>query len=93
MIKKDTNISSFLQKQWPMAVKFVTILLNIKNFSVFTLQSTPASINYFECLNDHSSIRSNNPCIKMLASYFVQNMSSTQRYILGIEVSVCMSQS
>lgn len=85
------SVASFRNR--PVAMKFFTILLSIKNFNVLTLQSAPASRNYFECLNYPSSIRSNNPCVKMVAFYFVQNTSSTQRHILGIEVNLCMSQS
>lgn len=73
-------------------MKFVTILLSIKKFNVLSLQSALASGNYFECLNYPSSIRYNNLCAKIFALYSVQNTFSTQRYILGIEVNVCMSQ-
>lgn len=73
-------------------MKFVTTLLSIKDFSVLTLQSAPASGNYFEYLNYPSSIRYNNLCAKIFALYSLQNTSSTQKYILGIEVNVCMSQ-
>lgn len=73
-------------------MKFVTILLSIKKFNVLTLQSAPASGNYFECLNYPSSIQYNNLCAKIFPLYSVQNISSTQRYSLGIEVNVCMSQ-
>lgn len=85
-------ISSFFQKQRSVAMKFVTILLSIKNFNVLMLQSAPASGNYFECLNYPSSIKYNNLCAIIFALYSVQNTSSTQRYILGIEVNVCTSQ-
>lgn len=73
-------------------MKFATILLSIKKFNVLTLQNAPASGNYFECLHYPSSIRYNNLCAKIFALYSVQNTSSTQRYILGIKVNVCMSQ-